>query len=421
MEVITEDTQSLQKSLRILFVSEYFYPRAAGGEVWSWELCRELVRMGHSVTVVTTRIASDSLDETVLGVRIVRPVQSLVATESRMRRYLANRKLSVWIRRYLKQNPDFDIVHVMAYGVNVATTRAAASLGIPCVTSVHSFFGKHWSLIMARDSTTLPRRGIRAMSAGFLRAMERSNLKQDTSTKIHVPSRYLATLMANETGRNPVVIHNWLPPKLPAPREFPEQTLVFVGSLEAVKNPLACIDVARQVGAPLVVIGAGSLERDMHERARRLGVRLTLIERMDHHETLRYLGGASLVLVPSVTESFSLVALEAIAQGTPVAGTPVGVLPDLPGVVPWPPARIPPRIADSAQAEIRARFDRSRLLQEMLSLYQSAIRATHLPETDRRATSTERPMLKKGESMRREAGGAKHAQLAQHAKKARRA
>ena len=327
--------------MNLLFVSEYFYPRAAGGEVWAWDLCRELARRGHSITVLTTMMPGTSERETKERVRILRPVRSGANLFSRK---LAARSLAKEVELAIsKRRPD--LILTMAYAMNVPVSRIARRHKIPCITSVHSYFGKDW-LHLSRIGP-------------FLTLLERKTLKDDRSAVMHVPSRYLHDRIKHDLGRTTVVINNWLPERFPRPERFSQRTFVFVGSLVPVKNPLACIPVAKQHGARLVMIGNGPLRSRIIAAASKEGVALDLRADASRAATLAALGGADLVLIPSVTESFSLVALEAAAQGTPVAGTPVGILPEI-GAVAWPPRQVPARRRDAA--EVRKRFSKRALV-----------------------------------------------------------
>lgn len=116
-----------------------------------------------------------------------------------------------------------------------------------------------------------------------------------------------------------------------------DPTLLFVGRIQ----PLKGLDVA--VGAlaelartdvRLVVVGGasgasgdGEVGRIM-TMARRLGVaeRLHMVPPQPHHLLSTYYRAADVVVVPSRSESFGLVALEAAACGVPVVASAVGGL-----------------------------------------------------------------------------------------------
>jgi len=343
--------------MNILFVSEYFWPRAAGGEVWSWELCTGLADAGHNVTVLTTQHADAPTEQEESGVRILRAVPAGKNLFSRKR---AAKKLTKIVEQYCTDH-DVDLIHVVAYALNVHVSRIAAIKGIPCVTSVHSFFGKSW---------------YRLSWYGFImRYVEKRYLKKDTSRVMHVPSAYLQEKILKETGRETVVVHNWLPEKFPKPKKL-TNTFLFVGALENVKNPLACLGVAK--GRHLVVIGSGRLEQRLMNEAKEQKIKLTIITESTREETLAYIGGASLVLVPSIEESFSMVALEAIGQGTPVSGSPVGILPELPGTTVFPDTEGIAKITKQTVENVRKQYSKKRALKDLLSLYKHAKQASVL-------------------------------------------
>jgi len=113
------------------------------------------------------------------------------------------------------------------------------------------------------------------------------------------------------------------------------RVLLFVGRIQALKGldvavqALAEIDdaVLWAVGGPSGADGPGELER-VRALAADLGVadRLLILPPRPHHELVDYYRAADVCLVPSRTESFGLVALEAAACGTPVVAASVGGL-----------------------------------------------------------------------------------------------
>ena len=114
-------------------------------------------------------------------------------------------------------------------------------------------------------------------------------------------------------------------------------TLLFVGRIQPLKGvdlavrTLAELDHPRArlvvVGGPSGVDGSTELAR-VHSMVRALGLedRVHFVAPQVHEALAAYYRAADVVLVPSRTESFGLVALEAAACGTPVVAADVGGL-----------------------------------------------------------------------------------------------
>ncbi len=113
--------------------------------------------------------------------------------------------------------------------------------------------------------------------------------------------------------------------------------LLFVGRIQALKGLDVAVAAFAQVDDPhalLVVVGgpSGPEGEVEHARIERLAVDLGVADRIvwrdpQPHELLStYYRAADVVLVPSRSESFGLVALEAAACGTPVVAAAVGGL-----------------------------------------------------------------------------------------------
>jgi D-inositol-3-phosphate glycosyltransferase len=113
--------------------------------------------------------------------------------------------------------------------------------------------------------------------------------------------------------------------------------LLFVGRLQPLKGPDVAVRALAAMDRPdvrlLVVGGASGVEGD-HTVAEldclldELDVRsqVTIVEPQPHHILSTYYRAADAVLVPSRSESFGLVALEASACGVPVVASAVGGL-----------------------------------------------------------------------------------------------
>jgi D-inositol-3-phosphate glycosyltransferase len=118
-----------------------------------------------------------------------------------------------------------------------------------------------------------------------------------------------------------------------------EPTIVFVGRLQPLKGAHVAVDALARLrymvpDARLVIAGGDSPRgirgelRRLRLLAGRLGVmrRISFLDPLPHADLAELYRAADAVVIPSSSESFGLVALEAAACGTPVVATAVGGL-----------------------------------------------------------------------------------------------
>jgi glycosyltransferase involved in cell wall biosynthesis len=95
--------------------------------------------------------------------------------------------------------------------------------------------------------------------------------------------------------------------------------VLYVGAIQARKNPLAAADAAAAVGLPFVVAGPErepALARELERRG------ADLRGYVEKEELARLYRGATCLVLPSRYEGFGLPVLEAMACGTPVVANP---------------------------------------------------------------------------------------------------
>jgi glycosyltransferase involved in cell wall biosynthesis len=155
--------------------------------------------------------------------------------------------------------------------------------------------------------------------------------------------------------------------------------LLFVGSIEPRKDPLAAADAADAVGRQLVVVGP-TKDGGLADELRRRGAELRGY--VPKEELVRLYQRAAALVMPSRYEGFGLPVLEAMASGTPVVAAPDRALQEVGGE-----AAIFTR--DFADGVRRALAERERLVAASLE----RARAFSWEETARRTVDVYREVI----------------------------
>jgi len=165
----------------------------------------------------------------------------------------------------------------------------------------------------------------------------------ESSDRVTAVSRFLKERAEGSFGiTRPIdVIYNFVDPQVFSPRRrsglrlAPARTKVIMhaSNFRPVKNIPAVLqvfsEVRKQVSAKLVMVGDGPEKAGAEQLARELGVQrdVLFLGNQDMMEELLPL--ADVFLLPSSSESFGLVALEAMSAEVPVVASDVGGLPEV--------------------------------------------------------------------------------------------
>ena len=120
-----------------------------------------------------------------------------------------------------------------------------------------------------------------------------------------------------------------------APRD--EKIILHISTFRPVKRITDCVEILAQIRnahsdpVRLIMCGDGPERAGAEALAERLGVSgsIDFVGKRPQHEIRDYLSEADLLLLPSLTESFGLAALEAMACEVPVVATRVGGMPEV--------------------------------------------------------------------------------------------
>jgi glycosyltransferase involved in cell wall biosynthesis len=264
----------------------------------------------------------------------IEPVGVLIPPPQRIRRRVAERLAPLPIfmqpeggrpRRFTRmlideQRPDVVLVNNIAAfnGARYVRVQAQVAPGLPTIAVVHE-----WRAIRAKGD---------AGRAARYRGAAQEAL--DHVAAVVFPSRHTRDVGREELGmRYPeraVVINNPVQPAFADPAlevGGERRGVAFVGSLNDRKNPQSLLRaLATMPGLELTMQGRGPMEAELRELASELGIadRVAFAPFLGHRKhvgaVIEVMRSAELLCLPSRSEAFALVIIEALAAGTPVAG-----------------------------------------------------------------------------------------------------
>ena len=264
----------------------------------------------------------------------IEPLGVLIPPPQRVRRLAAGRRSPLPIfmqpeggrpRRFTRllleeQRPDVVLLNNLAAfnGARYAKVHAQVAPELPIVAVVHE-----WRAIRVKEGEDRGERYRRAAQDAL-----------DGVGAVVFPSAHTRDLGRDELGlRYPeraLVIPNPLQPAFADPDldvAGPRDGIAFVGSYNPRKNPGAVLRAAAATpGLQVTMQGRGPLEEELRALTTELGIeeRVTFAPfvkpRKHVGAVIEVMRSAELVCLPSFSESFGLVMIEALAAGCPVVG-----------------------------------------------------------------------------------------------------
>ncbi len=303
--------------MKILFVLENFYPNIGGVETLFKSLTEQLVREGHEVLVITTRLNDDMpAEENLNGVQIRRyPF---------FNRYTFTLFAVFPIMRHIR---NFDLVHTTSYNAGLPAYIAAKLFRKKVLITFHEVWGRLWF--------DLPYMGAVAKRAHYLFEQMLTKLRYDKFIAVShstadsmrengIAEQRIATIY---NGLNYERIENFNK-NIPANNDKRPFTYTYYGRLGISKGLDILLDAAvilkekypdTRLKIVIPTTPKALLKKIIsYIEKHQLEDYIELKHHLSSEALVAELKSSDCVVVPSYSEGFCYVAVESIALGIPV-------------------------------------------------------------------------------------------------------
>ena len=276
-------------------------PFAGGLESLTWALVRGLRQRGVDVTLFAGPGSDPALDARELTVAPLELSDAARADVSMPPEpWLREHHAYLQVMLGLRERQDVDVIHNNS--LHFLPLALAQSCAAPMLTTLH----------------TPPTPWLEPAIG----------LMDQTRSRFVAVSHHTARQWAHVTAAD--VVHNGIDTSVWTPGPGGDD-LVWVGRVVPEKAPHEAIDACRRAGMPLVL--AGPLHDPVYFREMiepRLDDAVRYVGHLCRADLARLVGDAAVALVtPAWDEPYGLIAAEAMACGTPVAGYARGALPEV--------------------------------------------------------------------------------------------
>lgn len=311
--------------MKILFISDVYFPRVNGVSTSIETFRHELIAHGHTVHLIAPEYKNQCANESGILRIPARPVP--MDPED----YLMSFKSAMQHLEKLR-NEQYDIIHVQTpFVAHYLGLKLSKLLNIPCVETYHTFFEEY----LYHYVPIVPKSIMRMLAKSF------SRHQGNSLNGMIVPSHPIFNTLKDygitthteiiPTGIKPESFIEGDRSAFRAKFNIPENrpVLLYVGRTAHEKNIGFLLEVLLEVRKSiadvlLVIAGEGPARKHLEHEATKLGLlaNIQFIGYLNRETELNSCyRSADIFVFASRTETQGLVLLEAMAQGTPVVST----------------------------------------------------------------------------------------------------
>jgi N-acetyl-alpha-D-glucosaminyl L-malate synthase BshA len=306
--------------LRIVILVSSFPPKKLGGtEIATYSIAKYLARRGHEVHVITSwdeGLPKESFEEGFYVHRIRVP-----------RLKIGGYTLHVLREPLLIKELSPDIVHAQSIPRGTACVLARKLFGIPCVV-----WGQGSDVYLPWIFKKVISKFVLGNADALIALTEHMKQKM-----IELFGRERCDIFVIPNGIDYEFFSSYLEKQSSVASEPKgnRKVVLYIGRLEPVKGVrylVQAMGILRDRGlrnAKLLIVGDGSEKKYLEELVKKLGLEdyVVFAGKVPHEKIPEYMALADVFVLPSLSEGFPLVVVEAMAMGLPVIASRVRGLP----------------------------------------------------------------------------------------------
>jgi glycosyltransferase involved in cell wall biosynthesis len=305
--------------MRICHITSASFPPEEGIGNYIYGLSNQLIKKGHTVTIITRGSSRKKQKEIIDGIEIIRaPFLPIYPLYMRIHTLFVN-------KLFKSLESRFEIVHIHSPLSPIVDTKLPimATIHTPMKTDTLASFNENKNL-----RTTVWR-----LSGRFISYPLEVNLIKRANVITVVANSVAKELKEYPTqNKEIIVMGNGIDSTIfkPIEKKSEKKYILFTGRLSYRKGLFDLIECGKYIcekypDISFVITGSGILSDTLHERINELGLakQFKFLGFVTHEELIKLYQNATLYVLPSHYEGLPTVLLEAMSCGLPVIATAV--------------------------------------------------------------------------------------------------
>jgi glycosyltransferase involved in cell wall biosynthesis len=313
--------------MKILMLNHEFPPMGGGAGRATFNIAKELYKMGHQVDILTSAYKNYTRDEVIDGVQIYR-------VQSKKKHILETDLVGILLytifgmnkfRKLLKQN-DYDLTHsFFSIPAGIISLFGNKVYGIPYVVSLRGSDVPNYDPYKLNYIHKISKPLTKLIWKNAIKTVALSNGLKDIALK-------------TDPTLNFAVVYNGIDTtifkRLKRKNESENVKLICVARLlkrKGIHHLLLALSQMNLNNVELLIVGTGNFENELKGLSAKFNLNKTVsfFGYCNNYKLPELYSGADIFVLPSLTESFGIVFAEAMACGLPIIGTTAGGIPEV--------------------------------------------------------------------------------------------